>query len=1042
MKRKIQLATIVGFFAVNSASSQNCATINTIGSSANSYTNLIERTNSIAVDKDLNTIVFIHRNNSSNFDGNSGELRYDLSTDGGNIWNTDLGILNPSAGILNPPARYPQVCIHNPTGNTNPNNAFLTYFAPNLNNNIWDGSVSGVRKLNGTGNTENYNQAGTSSSVHGSMVKGTQGVFWNVVRVSDSDPLAGIQILKGTWNNALQDVQWTNNNVINPNFETSEMFYPDYHISFSPSGQIGWVSMTAKLTGITSNDSYPILYRTLNGGATWSGPFVVPTYDGTQFPCINNNASFFIGLTDLTVDINGSPHLLTSTGLDITLSPNSVSNPSALNFQIFKVFNEGTSLQFTDGADQYSIYSTPLITRNSNGTKIFFAINGRDNSTYATNPNETNISNLYSKGLDVSTMNWTQVKNFSSCNEEANGKIFFPKIANEVLQPSLGSYKIALIYTALNSGDLELPTDFKFLNGIIWHDSDFIFPHITSAPSITATATSTSLCEGASLTLTATGNATTFQWVSNFSADIQNGTSFIPNSYTPNFIASGDLFTAIAWNALGCVTSFDIPVTFLPSPSINISTISPSICAGANQVLSASSSTSNVFWTPGNLSGTSINVQPNSTTTYTASTTSTNGCSAIEEIVVNVNQLPQIIANASLSEVCAGDEVTLFGTGTADTFTWNNGVVNAQAFQPNATNTYTLTGTNTTTNCSNTANITVAVNPLPIVTANSPDIVFCLDASGPALAALPFGGTWSGAGINNNSFSPIAAGAGEHSIAYSYTDNNGCTNTAGLNMTVHALPNVTINSSAATICSGSSVTLNGEGADSYLWTNDVIDGESFVPSTTSSYVVTGTDLNGCVNSASATVTVNTTPVVTNQSANQTATIGTDISFFVEAAQTIDTYQWQTNTGFGWQNLNDFGQYAGSSSNTLTISSLTNSNNNQPFRCIINLGDCSDTSAIAILTTTDVGIDAISGTTSDLNFEVYPNPFTEQTKVVFEQVQNQTEINILDARGQLVKRLNFSGKHLVIDREDVANGIYFIHVNDDGQNRLTKKLVLI
>lgn len=1042
MKRKIKLVLSLCLLAGKASFAQNCPTAPAVGSSSNSYTNLLNSTNSVAVDKDLNSVVFIHRNNTALFGGNSGELRYDISTNGGNSWTSDLGVLNASNGATTP-ARYPQACIYNPAGNTNPNNAYLSYFAPNFDTNLgWNGAVSGVRKLNGTGNTENYNQAGFTNGVPSTMSKGAPGIFWNISPQYDNG--VDFQILKGTWNNNIQDVQWSTNNILSPPmyiYEWGAYVLSDYLISFSPSGQIGWIAI---MTQTTENEgTVPVFYRTLNGGTTWTGPFIPALDNQIQFPCLGFERSI-TGKSDLTVDINGAPHLLTSMDFrlfDITVQASTITNTNNISFEIYGIskMNQLQSV-FSDSQSGDQSYNSiqPSIARNADGTKIFYLWNGTDFSV--ANLSDANFSNLYSKALDVETMTWTSIKNLTSCNEETNGKIFYPKAASEVLQPSAETYKLAVIYCTPTADDISLPVDFKFLNNLLWHDDEFNISHVTTSTTITAQASNTNLCEGSSLTLNATGNFTTVEWSSLFSPNIMNGVPFIPSVTLPEFTATGDLFEVTAMNALGCIAYQNISVSFAPSPSVSFITDNSTICAGLSQTLTATSSGNTITWMPGNISGGSITVTPNTSTSYTATATSSNGCTSSATTLVTVNPIPVVTAVASSNAVCEGASLTLTGEGNAEVYTWNNGVTNGQAFQPNATNTYTLTGTNTTTNCSNTANISVAVNPLPTVTANSSETVFCLDASGPALAALPIGGTWSGAGINTNTFSPLAAGAGEHSITYAYTDLNGCANTSSVTMTVHALPNVTINTSAANICSGSSVTLNGEGADSYLWTNDVIDGESFVPSTTNSYVVTGTDLNGCVNSANATVTVNTTPSVTNQSPNQTGTIGTNISFFVEADQTIDTYQWQTNTGFGWQNLNDFGQYSGSSSNTLTVSSLTISNNNQPFRCIVNLGDCSDTSAIAILNTTDVGIDAINGPNSDLNFGVYPNPFSTETTVVFDQTQDQTRIEIFDAQGNLVKSILFSGKHLKIENENLASGIYVIHAFDKYEHRGSKRVI--
>ena len=66
-------------------------------------------------------------------------------------------------------------------------------------------------------------------------------------------------------------------------------------------------------------------------------------------------------------------------------------------------------------------------------------------------------------------------------------------------------------------------------------------------------------------------------------------------------------------------------------------------------------------------------------------------------------------------------------------------------------------------------------------------------------------------------------------------------------MVVNALPPVNAGADQD-VCAGTSVTLSGAGASSYVWTNGVSNGVSFVPALgTVSYTVTGTDANGCQN---------------------------------------------------------------------------------------------------------------------------------------------------------------------------------------------------
>ncbi|HIP35964.1 MAG TPA: PKD domain-containing protein [Crocinitomix sp.] len=92
------------------------------------------------------------------------------------------------------------------------------------------------------------------------------------------------------------------------------------------------------------------------------------------------------------------------------------------------------------------------------------------------------------------------------------------------------------------------------------------------------------------------------------------------------------------------------------------------------------------------------------------------------------------------------------------------------------------------------------------------------------------------------------------------TDVNGCTNTDQVTVTVNPLPNVDAGA-AQTVCDGTSITLSGSGATSYIWDNGVVNGVSFTPLATTTYTVTGTDANGCVNTDQVTVTVNPMPII-------------------------------------------------------------------------------------------------------------------------------------------------------------------------------------
>lgn len=110
---------------------------------------------------------------------------------------------------------------------------------------------------------------------------------------------------------------------------------------------------------------------------------------------------------------------------------------------------------------------------------------------------------------------------------------------------------------------------------------------------------------------------------------------------------------------------------------------------------------------------------------------------------------------------------------------------------------------------------------------------------------------WSNGVTNGLAFNPV------ETTSYSLIGSNpdGCQDTTSISISVFSLPDVTANSSASIVCLGQSVTLSGSGAASYSWSDSVVNAESFVPTITTTYFLTGTDLNNCSNNDSIIITI-------------------------------------------------------------------------------------------------------------------------------------------------------------------------------------------
>lgn len=155
------------------------------------------------------------------------------------------------------------------------------------------------------------------------------------------------------------------------------------------------------------------------------------------------------------------------------------------------------------------------------------------------------------------------------------------------------------------------------------------------------------------------------------------------------------------------------------------------------------------------------------------------------------------------------------------------------------------------------------VDFVPAVTMSVIDEI-CIDGGAVSLAGTPqptggANGVFTGAGVSGTTFNPAVAQAGPHTLTYTYTDENGCQNSATDNITVNPLPVVSITNVANPYCvevqsanlqlSPSGGQLSGTGVSS----NQFSPSAAGVGTYTLTYEYT--DANGCENSTTASVQV-------------------------------------------------------------------------------------------------------------------------------------------------------------------------------------------
>ena len=367
---------------------------------------------------------------------------------------------------------------------------------------------------------------------------------------------------------------------------------------------------------------------------------------------------------------------------------------------------------------------------------------------------------------------------------------------------------------------------------------------VHTAPTLSITASTASLCSGNSATLVASG-ANTYTW-SGGPVPVTNGVAFFPPSSAN--------YTVIGTSALGCTNSAQSAISVVLTPSAQPTAAPSLICIGACSSLNASGATS-YTWLPGNINSSGAAMCPTTTTTYTLIKSNSN-CVDTKTVTVIVNQLPSVFALATPSLVCASRPAVISGGG-ATTFTWQPGnLTGANVTVTPASNTiYTVSASDGT--CVNTTTVALNTKPNPTVSIVPSSTAICFGNQATLTANGGDTYTWTPSTLSGTTVlvspptSTLFTVVGENSV--------NCTHTVTQVMVVNPNPTVTTVANRTLVCAGGSSTLTAGGAHAYLWNTGSTSSLNVVsPLATSVYTVTGTyTTTGCNNTRTISVSVYT-----------------------------------------------------------------------------------------------------------------------------------------------------------------------------------------
>ncbi|MDD5570792.1 MAG: T9SS type A sorting domain-containing protein [Bacteroidales bacterium] len=478
---------------------------------------------------------------------------------------------------------------------------------------------------------------------------------------------------------------------------------------------------------------------------------------------------------------------------------------------------------------------------------------------------------------------------------------------------------------------------------------------------------------------------------------------------------------------------------------------------------------------------------------YVVTVTSDSGCSFIKTVIFD--NLPFTLTKDTI--MCISESKILSASVLSPTnppynYSWSTGSSGSSIqISPAASTTYSVSVTNGN-GCSSSQSVSVGIKSCNLGT-NAINSSICMgncytinaDAFG---GTPPYAYTWN---TGQNSSDIFICPTINETYKLTIMDNVGDTVTKSVTITVNSLPNVEL--TGDDVCIGQSTILSAENANLYTWNNNLGNGSSKTvsPTINTVYYVTGTNINGCMNTAS--VFINAIPLPSINITKDSIVCYGQLSVICASGASI--YTWNTGgftsciTATITGNSHIFYVTGTDVNGCRNVASCNIKVYPPPYITatggIINSGDCititssgssvtytwntSETgSAISVcpsvatmyyVTGTDINgctnnAYAVVQVTTDIkdNIEKYsglfiiPNPAKDEVNIIFSSdYSKETEIKIINFNGQIIyseKAENFKGKYnKTIDVSRFSEGVYFVQIVNT-KNILTRKLVLI
>lgn len=425
------------------------------------------------------------------------------------------------------------------------------------------------------------------------------------------------------------------------------------------------------------------------------------------------------------------------------------------------------------------------------------------------------------------TYRWTGPNGFSSSNK--NPLALYP-----------GTYTLVVTVDSCSSAPFEL-----------------VVPPIEQAVVEIAEDTLTA-CPGEPVTITTTGNATSFTWyASNSDTSVGSGPSI---TVMPE---DGATYRVTGVNDKGCVGFDEVTVSIPFHPEVSADT-SGTLCPGTSVTLTASEG-EQFLWSTGDTTA-SITVSPEQSTIYYLQAEGPDGCSVQLSAAVSVASAVGTFISPDAA-ICEGESTNLFASG--GDISWSTGdSISTITVSPLQTTTYSASITNSL-GCVFLRETTVTVRPAPAIVLTPADTAYlCQGDSLQLLAYESDSLIWESWVSPAQSRDYILPGAADY----------GCREIGHYTVIVYPLPTLSIEGEEL-LCSGDSLLLVANSNGTLSWsTGEDNDSIYVLPAGTETYSVTATGANGCTRTDSIQATQASPPDAPQVSCN--SSLGTVVFSWV------------------------------------------------------------------------------------------------------------------------------------------------------------------